>query len=364
MRYKRFESSFAALRERSPIEIMRAGRGYVVIGDLRMGDGGKRDELEPLRGLVETVLSSWYLKRDFTLVLDGDTEDLRNFWLKDIRSAWPRLYGIFDRFAAKARLRKILGERDLGLLRKPRYPYPLSHGLRLAGDGLELFILHGHQAFRHFAGRDYRDFVTDYLENPRRIRDEGDTTDPDRVCRAEKRLYRGSVERGIVTIFGHSGRRLFEARDEGESLRSLIERLLRESNFGYGDSPYTVDAMIKLYKERYREIERGGSAPLGLEEGEGGSPAPCLFNPGLAAGRRGMDAIELEEGTIRLVRWTRSGRQEAGSEAAAGEVRSLEGPSFVRLVQAEAELGGLAERIALFRPDRHRVEPVSSLEAP
>ncbi len=139
MRYRKFHESFQGLRERSPIEEMRPGRRYLVISDLRMGDGGESDELQALRDVVEEALASWYLENDFILVLNGDTENLRDFWLKDIRTAWADLYAIFDRFAARARLRKILGERDLGLLRKPRYPYPCLHGLRLARENLELF---------------------------------------------------------------------------------------------------------------------------------------------------------------------------------------------------------------------------------
>jgi len=45
---------------------------------------------------------------------------------------------------------------------------------------------------------------------------------------------------------------------------------------------------------------------------------------------------------IRLMHWTRPGKRKAASEAATAEVRALEGPAFVRLIRAEAELGGLA----------------------
>lgn len=305
MRYRKFHESFQGLRERSPIEEMRPGRRYLVISDLRMGDGGESDELQALRDVVEEALASWYLENDFILVLNGDTENLRDFWLKDIRTAWADLYAIFDRFAARARLRKILGERDLGLLRKPRYPYPCLHGLRLARENLELFILHGHQASRYFAGRDYRDFLTDYLENPRRIRDDQDTEDPGRINRAERRLYRASLRRGMVSIVGHSGHALFESRGAQEGLRSRIERLILDTHAIKGDGADTIDAIIRLYRKSYRESERSGRECLAGDDEV--HPAPCLFNPGPGAGRRGMNAIEIDDNAIRHVYWGNRG---------------------------------------------------------
>jgi hypothetical protein len=347
MRYRTFCDSFLGLRARSAVEALEPGSRYVILGDLRMGDGGIGDELAALRDVVETALASWYLEKGFTLILNGDTENLRDFWLKDIRSAWTGLYAIFDRFASRSALRKILGERDLGLLRKPHYPFPALHGLRLVRENLELFILHGHQASRYFAGRDYRDFLTDYLENPRRIRDDGDTEEPGRINRAERRLYRASLESGIVSIVGHSGHALFESRGAREGLRSRIEQLILDTYAIRGDGADTIDAIIRLYRKSYRESTRSSLDHVRLTNGDDENPAPCLFNSGLAMGRGGMNAIEIEDDRIRQVHWVRAGRLRRSLQESALQIQSLGSSGPLRCLIAETELANVAARVSV-----------------
>ena len=126
--------SMADIAARSPFETLGPESRYVVVADLRMGDGGKKDELADAKKPLFDILGRWYLPRGYTLVLNGDIEDLRRFWLKDILAAWPELYALFDAYAELGRLRKILGERDLALMRLGSYSYELSHGFRLDGE--------------------------------------------------------------------------------------------------------------------------------------------------------------------------------------------------------------------------------------
>jgi hypothetical protein len=101
-RARRLADSMADIAARSPSERLWEESRYVILADLRMGDGGKKDELAGERKALFSVLSEWYLPRGYTLVLNGDVEDLRSFWLKDIHAAWPEMYALFDASTRRA----------------------------------------------------------------------------------------------------------------------------------------------------------------------------------------------------------------------------------------------------------------------
>ncbi len=305
IRYEKFLESFTSLVAHAPVEYLAPTSRIVVIGDLWMGDGGRSDTLSGIRDILEPALSGWYGPAGYSLVANGDCEDLRSFWRKDILKAWGNLYGIFGEFHNSGHFWKILGERDLGLLRKPDYPWPLLHCLILDAAGKKIVILHGHQASKYFAGRDYRHFVDSYIIKPRRIQDENDMADPDRLYRTERRLYQASADMGLVTISGHTGRALFASRTIAWDLRTAVESLVREKGLPDPSSgPGFVDALIDLYRKEIRR-ERGEAAdlPRRLESCAENPLKPLLFNPGPAAGMRCLNTLEIEAGTIRLVRW-------------------------------------------------------------
>lgn len=90
----------------------------VVLGNLELGDGGSEDKASPVSEILLSALSMYYLDSGYTFILAGDSEDLSRFWRRDVKSAWSRVHGIFDEFARQGRLVQILGDRDLGLIRK------------------------------------------------------------------------------------------------------------------------------------------------------------------------------------------------------------------------------------------------------
>src|SRR5512145_2462339 len=112
MKFKDFFKSFEEFLKAIPSEELREDGRYVFLSDLHLGNGGKRDDLERNRGLVMDSLSRWYLERGYTLVLNGDIEDVHKFKLEDIRKAWPGFFEILDAFASAGRLRKIVGNHD------------------------------------------------------------------------------------------------------------------------------------------------------------------------------------------------------------------------------------------------------------
>ena len=320
----------ADIAARSPFETLGPESRYVVAADLRMGDGGKHDELAMAKKALFAILGRWYLPRGYTLVLDGDVEDLRGFWLKDILAAWPEIYALFDAFSEQGRLRKIVGERDLALLRLSSYPYELSHGLRLDGDRSSILVLHGHQASPPFAGRDYlSDYIQHWLGTSKRTKGEAPDEDGRERFKAERRLYRAASSLGMAVIQGHTRRPLFESLTNRDAVRAEVKRLLG-----------------------------AGEGEGGLGAGEVAVESPCLFCPGRVLGARGLRFLEIEGDRLGLVRWSRTEGRKSERKTAAAPVPSgaplrLDGSPYSRFEVRSTSICGMLGRVELLatRPD-------------
>jgi len=343
-------ASMAGIAASCPAERLGPDSRYVVIADLRMGDGGREDELLGAKRALVDVLGGWYLDRGYTLVIAGDAEDLRGFWLKDVLAAWPELYAVFDAFADSGRLRKIVGDRDLALTLIRSYPYELLHGLRLDGAGGSLLVIHGHQASRPYVERDYlKEYLLQWQCSAiRRRSEERKGGGGEERFRSERRLYRASRSLGLTTIQGHTRRPLFESRTGRESLRFEVERLLRE-----GDTRTSRPKLDELF-ETYRRAKRDdrGKRPSGDGYEGRGPVSPCLFSPGALVGkgegrRRDMRMLEVEGGQLHLVRWAaalRPGTFERGNKA------------YLRRVSRSASVESVVDRVELLAGRREAAE--------
>ncbi len=307
MKFKEFFACFARLVAASPREELGPDSRYVFLSDLHLGDGGSRDDLSPNRGIVHNMLTHHYLERGFTLVLNGDVEDLSKFRYEEIRPAWLTLYAIFDSFAERGRLRKIIGNHDLALLKRKDYPYPLSHGLVLEHAEGRLFAFHGHQASKFFTEHDYlSDFVVRYIARPLALKNTSVDDDAKRRFKTEKRIYRASRELGVVSLTGHTHRPLFESLSKYDSLRFSIEKLLREYPDAENGRREAIAELVGIYRDELSRLdkkERKRALAAGLYDSSA-LLVPCLFNSGCATGKHGVTALEYEGGQLSLVQWT------------------------------------------------------------
>ena len=64
----------------------------VFMSDFHLGDGGKGDDFRHNADLVCGALESYYLEKNWRLVLNGDIEDLYKFKAVKIRAAYGELY--------------------------------------------------------------------------------------------------------------------------------------------------------------------------------------------------------------------------------------------------------------------------------
>jgi UDP-2,3-diacylglucosamine pyrophosphatase LpxH len=362
LNFPEFLASFSEFLEASPALALDEGSRIVFLSDLHMGDGGSRDDLEPNRVLAMAALAGWYLERGYTLVLGGDIEDTQKFSWKSIRKAWRELYGIFDAFAERGALWKIVGNHDLALLRERDYPYPLHHGLRLEGGGRSLFCFHGHQASRLFVKYNYLgDFVVRYLAKPLNVRNSSVSGDSRQAFKTERRIYRASKKLGIVSICGHTHRPLFESHSKYDSLRWSIEELLREYPESGSGRRARIEELVDLYRAECERLGRGElrwELTKSLYE-EKALLIPCVFNSGCATGKNGITAIEVEGaprgygarrgsgGRISLVHWAREGRARPYLVEEALLRDRIEGSDASRYLLKQAELDQVFARIDL-----------------
>jgi UDP-2,3-diacylglucosamine pyrophosphatase LpxH len=357
MDFRDFLASFREFLESSPAMALEDDKSYVFLSDLHMGDGGSGDDLERNRSLVVAALREWYLERGCILILGGDVEELQKFKLSKIRRAWGELYGIFDEFASRGALWKLVGNHDLGLLGEEDYPYPLHHGLRLERSGRSLFCFHGHQASKLFVRHKYvSDFVVKYLAKPLKLKNASISEDSRARFKAERRIYRASKRLGIVSVCGHTHRPLFESLSKYDSLRWSIEELLREYPASAAARRERISELVALYKG---ECERLGRKELrwGLSKSlyeEKSLLIPCVFNSGCATGKQGITALEIEGGSIRLVHWAREGAARPYLQEESLLVDRLQSGEASRYLLKESRLDEVFARIDLLGADPGR----------
>ena len=297
--------------KQAPSEPLEISKRYVIMSDLHMGDGSSRDDLKPNQTILEAALEQFYLPNDYTLILNGDIEDLNKFEYQKIRIAWPRLYMLFSSFAQGNQLRKIVGNHDLALLQEKDYPYPLLHALNLVKDETTLCIFHGHQASKLFSRFDYiSEFIVRYMAKPLHIKNSSVAHHSKRRFATERKIYRAARNLGILAITGHTHRPLFESLSKYDSLRWSIEELLREYAVADLDRRIQIKALIDLYRTELERISKNGKTKE-ISHSLYSTDAlliPCLFNSGCATGRHGITVIELEGGNISLVHWAQEGK--------------------------------------------------------
>ncbi len=307
MKYDIYLESFRQFIKDCPEENLDESRRYVFLSDLHMGNGSSRDDLAANRALLETLLADWYLKRDYTLILNGDVEDLNKFPLSRIRSAWPRVLELIGRFAERGQLRKIVGNHDYDLLLEREYPWHLYEGLVYRYGKHRLFVFHGHQASSLYVRFDFFSaFMVRWFLRPLHIPNVVVSKDSRRRFRTEKQIYRAARALGVAVVTGHTHRPLFESLSKYDTIRLSLERLLEEYLDADEAQRSGIEAQIRMYRDELRALASAGVKKRKNQSLYGSDPflIPCIFNSGCATGKHGINTLEIADGVISLVYWT------------------------------------------------------------
>lgn len=239
---RRLEGMFQS----APVVELAPSDRVLVLSDLHMGDGSPSDGFRRTSGLLSSVLERYYYDNGFDLILNGDVEDLLRAPYERIREAWKGIYSVFDLFTDGTSLKKIFGNHDIWHLwisvRDMLYDH--YEALRLRTSEGTLFLYHGHQASR-FVERMYplQEFMLNRVANPVRIKNPSLKLDRDDVRTKERRIMAHSAMRGVLSLVAHTHR----------------------PSFG------------------------------GLFGG--------MYNSGCSTGRKGITALEIEDGRLSLVHW-------------------------------------------------------------
>jgi predicted phosphodiesterase len=290
------------------LDISQSGK-VLIISDFHMG-AGKRDDLHPNGEILISILEDYYFKNGWTLVLNGDIEELAKFSFKDIRAQWAEMYRVFDLFAAEGRLYKTLGNHDEDLLFEKDYPYPLYNAVRIETGVIPLYVYHGHQSSKVYTS--FNNLIRlslRYLLKPIGIRNISSARSPYRRFHVEKQAYKFSLKNNCISVIGHTHRALFESLGRYDYIKFEIERLCRDYPSSEGEDRQRIAGEVENLRIELGKLKRSERRDVLRQSLYGDEyPVPCLFNAGCAIGKKGINAIELDNESIALVYWFAQGR--------------------------------------------------------
>lgn len=297
------------LHKAVPVTLGHSSR-VLILSDLHMGDGSRQDEFMRNAGLVGNILESYYLPGSYSLVLNGDIEELLKFSLESIVSRWGDFYDLFQRFDTNGFFWKTCGNHDQALLDESDYPLAsaLVEALNFRYGNETLLLFHGHQASLFF--RETYPFFSQslvfflrYIAKPAGIRNFSVPYDNRRKFAIEKSIYEFSNRSKIVSVIGHTHRPLFESLSKVDFLNYRIEELCRAYASADCESRVTIERNIAELKTELEACYKKGKK-IGLRSGRYNNiTIPSIFNSGCTIGKHGITALEIEGSTIRLVYW-------------------------------------------------------------
>lgn len=342
---KRIEKIFKA----APIRRIDGSEKFIVFSDLHIGAKRRGDDFRANADLFLKALDEYYWPRGYTLILNGDIEELQKFNMPVIRRRWGKVFELLERFYSANRLIKIIGNHDLELStgRYNSINSGLLEALRLEFEGQTIFLLHGHQAADIF--HRYNDFVgylVKYIASPLGIKNRTAAHNSKRKYTVERRIYRFSYLFKIVSIIGHTHRPLFEGLNKRDSLRFAIERILRDyPEMEEEEKNAAGDAIIKLKNEIESLEKKERSSTKSSFYHNADIVLPNLFNSGCVIGKRGMTGIEIRDKKIALIHWFDESKRKRYLRGAPSE--PLPGSTFHRRIIKEDYLEYIFNRIRL-----------------
>jgi predicted phosphodiesterase len=323
----------------------------VIMSDLHLGDGGPRDDFRQNAALVQKVLRGHYLPGGYSLVLNGDIEELQRFSYAKIRAHWQPLMGLFQEFHHRGALYRILGNHDQALrtVAEKELSEILLDAVCFTIGPDTIFVFHGHQAtifFERFNG--VAGFFLRHVANTLQIHNMPGVFESRKKYLTEHRVYAFSSSRKVVSIIGHTHRPLFESLSKIDTLRFRIEQLCRDYPSVSPRARAAIETVIAAYRlelARVWEKDRVNGLRSSLYNEQ--ISIPCLFNSGCGIGKRGVTALEIADGEIALVHWFDRTRGERHMKEEGRPAERLAGTDYYRSILKQDKLQYVFTRIRL-----------------
>jgi predicted phosphodiesterase len=326
----------------------------LVLSDLHMGNGGRRDEFRRNAEIVRSMLSDYYLPGKYSLVLNGDVEELFKFSVEKIAERWGEMYELFLQFEKNGFFWKIYGNHDSDLFEERNYRLSnhLLESIRFKFGDETMLLFHGHQASillwetYPLVSRAIVLFVR-YIAKPMGIRNFSTAYNSRRRFAIEKSIYEFSNEFKIVSVIGHTHRPLFESLSKVDHLNYQIEELCRLFPSAPPEERQAIRERIGELKAMLDACFTEGKR-IGLRSGRYNNIViPSIFNSGCAIGKRGVTALEIDGDHIRLVYWFKEKQGRRFVSDRYHEPEQLGDTGFYRIVLNEDHLDYVFSRLHL-----------------
>ncbi len=338
------------LRE-APRHALTAADKWVVFSDLHMGDGGDNDDFLPNADLFSYVLERQYLQEGYSLVLNGDVEELQRYAYASIARQWGGVYALFDAFYRQGRLVKIVGNHDYDLILKTSKasPYPHHNAFVLTYGPHQLLLFHGHQASLYYTQHNALiGFFLRYIAQPLGINNYSVAYDSRKQFKIEKRVYGYASRRKIAALIGHTHRPLFESMSKTDSLKFQIETLLRQYPTLPAGEARAVEKKVVAFRNQLLKANANRKASLaGSSRYSTDLLIPCLFNSGCVISPGGMTCLEISGESLALVHYYDERVKAARPGESTGPGVVLGSSPYHRLVLQQEPLSYIFSRISL-----------------
>lgn len=334
--------------ENSPtIEISDISK-FVIFSDLHLGNGGINDDFVNNSNLFLDILKQYYYPKNYNLVLNGDVEELYKFRLSSIKKKWSNVYEIFDTFDSEKKLFKIFGNHDYSLwIRNYISDYDLYEAIKLKYKDDYIFIFHGHQTagILERYSKIILFFVKYFL---RTISNKPIPLINDKKFKTELVAYKFSKHRKIVSILGHTHRPLFESHSKLETLKNIIDKLIRKYLKADEEFQKVLQEQIKKYKSELEKIlqsKKNYYKISGIYNAD--LVLPCLFNTGAVTGKHGITCIEIKNGKIYLCYWFDKRKSQRYLEYKGVKLKQIDNTFYHKAILKKESLDYIFKRIKL-----------------
>lgn len=348
---RKMQNKLGRLLRAAPELVPGVDHRLVIFSDLHLGDGGGNDDFKKNADLFLAVLRRRYLQENFTLILNGDIEELALFPLKRIMASWGDIYRAWAEFAGRGALIKLVGNHDLGLLRhRPRaLPFPVIEALKIRLNDKSLFVVHGHQTSHlNWAFQTLGILFLRWLLHPLGFGNYTVAQSSRRRFRVERRMYSFAREKKIMALIGHTHRPLFESLSRLETMKIGIENLCRKYPRAAAAAKQELERKLARLKEEYIKLQHKDHRTQSSENLYHDGPLlPCLFNSGCGIGRHGITAIEIVRGRVALVYWFDRRKSAKYFESEGYQPQQLGDSDYFRVVLKEEDLDYIFTRINL-----------------
>jgi len=322
---------------------------FVIFSDLHIGNKKRNDDFFHNGNEFVRILSNYYYTNNYTLILNGDIEELMRFRLSSIRNAWPKIFIIFDKFEKDGRLLRIAGNHDYLFRTKLYRKLNAKEGIVLSRNGKNIFILHGHQTnCLYTKAYSLLAFILRYLARPLNIKNYTVAFNNRKKFKVEQMLYQYAKKKKIAILIGHTHRPLFESLSKRDTLKYQIENLCRQyAKTQKSKRALIADKILELHTELQKVVKKHNlpNNPGSLYDTD--NLVTCLFNSGSGIGRTGITALEIHNGKIALVHWLNKKQSSSIATSEEKNMKAVNGCKYARVLLKEDDLDYIFTRIEL-----------------